>query len=307
MWTITGIDSKEETNVHRNEKRQYFGNFGNIGNGNRNAGGYMFNGMSGFGRYGGGFGSFSGIGNGNVNEGGTMTNGIQFKKRDLFSQESGAENANSNGVIKKMEQRQTLENIGNDNQNQGGEMTNGLVNSKFGANGGFGMSNIGNGNSNLGAGKMSNGIVGTDFSGLTGMTGMTGMTVADIGINNFNGKVNPNNNGQKNIQMPLDNFAPKNTNTGGNSYGSGLNGQPMSNFNPSQTMQVQTNPNGQDFTSIDYIDQQIRELNEKKKLRMQQQNQNQNNQLWQQKKAQIAQLMKELAQYEQPNNNGYSQ
>jgi len=277
MWTITGIDSKEETNVHRNEKRQYFGNFGNIGNGNRNAGGYMFNGMSGFGRYGGAFGSFSGIGNGNVNEGGTMTNGIQFKKRDLFSQESGAENATSNGVIKKMEQRQTLENIGNDNQNQGGEMTNGLVNPKFGANGGFGMSNIGNGNSNLGAGKMSNGIVGADFSGLTGMTGMT---VTDIGINNFNGKVNPNNNGQKNIQMPLDNFARKNTNTGGNSVGSGLNGQP--NFNPSQV----------DF---DVIDQQIRELTEKKKLRMQQQNQNQN---IQQKKAQIAQLMKELAQFD---------
>jgi hypothetical protein len=58
----------------------------------------MFNGMSGFGRYGGAFGSFSGIGNGNVNEGGTMTNGIQFKKRDLFSQESGAENGNFNLV-----------------------------------------------------------------------------------------------------------------------------------------------------------------------------------------------------------------
>jgi hypothetical protein len=170
-----------------------------------------------------------------------------------------------------MEQRQTLENIGNDNQNQGGEMTNGLVNSKFGANGGFGMSNIGNGNSNLGAGKMSNGIVGTDFSGLTGMTGMT---VADIGINNLNGKVNPNNNGQKNIQIPLDNFERKNTNTGGNSVGSGLNGQPMSNFKPSQV----------DFDVIDY---QIRELTEKKKLRMQQQ-----------KKAQIAQLMKELAQFD---------
>ncbi len=204
-----------------------------------------------------------------------------------------------------MVERQTLENIGNDNKNQGGEMTNGLVNPKFGANGGFGMSNIGNGNTNFGGGKMTNGIVGADFSGLTGMTGMK---VTDIGINNINGKVNPNNNGQKNIQMPLDNFAPKNTNTGGNSYGSGLNGQPMSNFNPSQTMQVQTNPNGQDFTSIDDIDQQIRELNEKKKLRMQQQNQNQNNQLIQQKKAQVAQLLKELAtEYEQPNNIGYSQ
>jgi hypothetical protein len=161
-------------------------------------------------------------------------------------------------------------------------MTNGLVNSKFGANGGFGMSNIGNGNSNVGGGKMSNGIVGADFSGLTGLTGIT---VTDIGINNLNGKVNPNNNGQKNIQMPLDNFARENSNTGGYSVGSGLNGQSMSNFNPSQV-------------DIDVIDQQIRELTEKKKLRMQQQNPNQNNQLFHQKKAQIAQLMKELAQFD---------
>ncbi len=58
----------------------------------------MFNGIQGLGSYGGGFGSFSGIGNGNVNEGGTMTNGIQFKKRDLISQESVAENGNFNLV-----------------------------------------------------------------------------------------------------------------------------------------------------------------------------------------------------------------
>jgi hypothetical protein len=43
----------------------------------------MFSGMSGFGRYGGGFGSMSGIGNGNVNGGGSMFSGVQWKKRDL--------------------------------------------------------------------------------------------------------------------------------------------------------------------------------------------------------------------------------
>jgi hypothetical protein len=243
------------------------------------------------------------------------------------------------GVLKKMGKRQAFENFGNGNKNVGGTMTNGLLNINFGGNGSFSINNVGNGNENQGGymtngmsdvgwigggssfnnignknrnhdGTMNNGIFNSIFNG--------GVRAENFGNEKFNQNGNMNNglfnvnyNEQYKTKMQLHNIGTNNTNKDGNSFRSEgqpmMNTPPMSNFNPSQTMQVQTNPNGQDFTSIDDIEQQIRELNEKKKLWMQQQNQNQNNQLFQQKKAQIAQLMKELAQFEQPNNNGYSQ
>jgi hypothetical protein len=284
---------------------------------------------------------FTGGNNGGIGAedgGNRIANGDSKKKNGVFWART-MEGGEVISVLKKMVKRQAFENVGNGNKNVGGTMTNGLLNLNFGGNGSFSINNVGNGNENQG-GNMTNGMSdvgsigggssfnnignknrnhnGTMNSGIFNSSFNGGVRAENFGNEKFNQNGNMNNglfnvnyNEQYKTKMQLHNIGTNNTNKDGNSFSSEgqpmMNTPPMSNFNPSQTMQVQTNPNGQDFTSIDYIDQQIRELNEKKKLRMQQQNQNQNNQLWQQKKAQIAQLMKELAQYEQPNNNGYSQ